>query len=136
MENKYYTPEITDIRIGYECEINESLGYKDEFSRITIGYKEEDGAYTNELSTIVNMIDDGYGIIRTPYLTAEQLEAEGWIVESHILGHYAQKDGWVLLYDNVDKVAEISEEDDTIICFSGNCPSINEFRIITKLLGI
>ena len=24
-ENKYYTPHIEDIRIGYECEINKTL---------------------------------------------------------------------------------------------------------------
>ena len=125
-ELEYYTPNIEDIRVGYACEINE-IGSSCEWIPRIIEVKD---LYENITIDLAN------GYIRTPYLTVEQIEAEGWIVESHILGYYAQKDGWVLLYDNVDKVAEISEEDGTIVCFSGSCPSINEFKIISKWLKI
>ena len=73
MENKYYTPDIEDIRVGYECEIFNPantdpfiLGhYYDSWDKITIHR--------------VNMYDVGRKEFRTPYLTKEQIEAEGWI---------------------------------------------------------
>jgi hypothetical protein len=58
MENdKYFTPDIEDLRVGYECDL---LG-----SKIVIEDRHDlDLSFDHPL--------------RTPYLTKEQIEAEGW----------------------------------------------------------
>lgn len=60
---KYFVPQIEDIRVGYECEYmqgNQFLPFKVRQPEISILAVET-------------------GILRTPYLTKEQIEAEGFI---------------------------------------------------------
>ena len=78
--------------------------------------------------------------LRTPYLTKEQIEAEGWICigqNSYINNnfYYFKKDERFLDFNGVTheiKIAEDSEYPD----YNGECKSINEFRFICKLLKI
>ena len=56
---KYYTPDIEDIRVGYEGEINWSRGYSETFVPFKITVQNEDFAYTGLLSEIVDAMDDG-----------------------------------------------------------------------------
>ena len=78
VENKYYTPSIEDIRVGYEYE---SL------------QKQQDGSEKWVPQKIVRRYDlEGdwenwlyYGIVKTPYLTKEQIEAEGWKIENVLI---------------------------------------------------
>lgn len=146
MEIKYYIPDISDIRVGYECE--------------TKVYP-----YPNWIKT---KIEDGEDIefifskqweIRVPYLTKEQIESEGWIVdnsmgkiEDNLLFnkkgkfreddvnykiYYVPKTKWLLIYlgDYLLRYTENKTELTTNnTLFAGYCPSINEFRYITKNL--
>jgi hypothetical protein len=118
--DKYYTPDISDIRVGYECEISSGRRHW-----ITYIILPEDFHRINS-----------YFKIRTPYLTKEQIEAEGWketdtpeffdsVKNDRYYLNWEPKFRWISIGDNEGQDG-----------YSGKCPSINEFRYILRLLGI
>jgi len=132
-KEKYYTPEIEDICIGYEYEI-------------TNGYEWVKKVFSKEdlKSFLYEKLENGIiqEQIRVPFLTKEQIEQEGWenitksfqepeiFVATHNSSQWRQ-----LVYRFSDKKLEIIEVDNSCI-FYGECKSINEFRKICKLLNI
>lgn len=145
MENKYYIPEISELFVGYECEKQINFGYesfndgKEIWLPIKIGYKDEkEGAYTNELSNIINEFDDGCTPIKTPFLRKEQIVDEGWenILEMDEDGAFeADKSSQGVLFLirwSDDKMLSVYEDSYKNRIFYGNCRCINDFRQITK----
>lgn len=145
MENdKYFTPDIEDMSVGCEFEMDDTWGG---WKKLTL---------TKEL--LVNpMVGLGsgnerspwYHRIRVPYLTKEQIEAEGWEEEQMyrngtfvmILGELNK--GYELTFTEgnsrivITKVWTLFDDQvkrDNI--FKGNCKDINTFRKIIKLLEI
>lgn len=135
--NKYYTPDIEDIRVGYE--------YEQYHPKL---YTNNDGEIENRSTWDKNIIKEPlmYGdtlskniekkYIRTPYLTKEQIEAEGWEI---VQENYCVKNQYRLsllpnnmIHISVTNVSTVNMK----TLFIGNCPSINEFRTICKLLNI
>lgn len=146
MEKKYYKPEIEDIRVGYECEIlsnhHTSKGEIAEtvwssyiFTPMTI----ETGNI--KIKDVLGMIFE----VRTPYLTKEQIEAEGWTAEN-LTGSFSKQIGEYTFFirkrsiDDIEivkiKTIENGVKNSYRTIFNGKCPSINEFRYIIKLLNI
>lgn len=152
MNNKYYVPEISDIHVGYECEINPSpkLNPYNWNKHIVAGNR-------------VFMSDDFYRIhewvshyetletyMRTSYLTREQIEAEGWkrIEQSETESAYYRKEGnyntYFVLRQIIHQLGDkhkiiikvVMPPNERLTLFSGLCPSINEFRTIMKYLNI
>ncbi len=136
-QDKYFTPDISDIRVGYECEIQveaTSDGGKTfvpEWRTDRVGR----GTY------ILGMFDAGK--VRVPYLTAEQIEKEGWVDDGTIQGdvYRMNKLPYMLVHCPVTRklsifefTAVLDEEDKCL--FYGECKDINTFRYICKLLGI
>ena len=132
-EKEYYTPDIEDIFVGYECELP------------------VDGNWNKIAIMIGDFYTIDYDQLRTPYLTKEQIEGEGWSNPE------VYRDGGTLLYKQegyeltfkgennlarsrqikVEKVWKTMEGNRLSLClFLGECPSINEFRKICKLLNI
>ena len=153
MENKYFTPDIEDLCIGYECEYNFARAYKNEFDFVKIGYKDVtpgEAGYTDELTNMIHLIDDGAAAIRVPYLTKKQIKAEGWkLKNTHPEWPTFEKGNyWVTLITEEDKLPfiRIMGIDPMLIVgvkylssynvYQGQCKSINELRKICKLLGI
>lgn len=151
-QNKYYTPSIEDICVGYEGEINWDSSYNNIWTPFKIKVQDGNDAYTSELSEIVNAVHDGMSEVRTPYLTKEQIEAEGWEFSPNYEGIPYDPDelGFLkemednltqyLLYYNpsthhmrIEKIYDCGGEG---WIFRGMCPSINEFRKLCKLLSI
>jgi hypothetical protein len=141
MENKYFTPDIEDLCIGYECEYNFARAYTDEFDFVKIGYKDVTpgkGGYTNELTHMIHLIDDGAAAIRVPYLTKEQIEAEGWKFDYN-LGDF---DYYIKTVNNTEYELEFCYKERINIniwkrtLYHGECKDINTFRKIIKLLNI
>lgn len=145
MENKYYTPDISDIRVGYKCEFTtDSLSFEvnntDDFS-----FRELDIA---DIKDIIDFIEHGYfneddlsQFIRTPYLTKEQIEEEGWKeYETRMICRSFKKENDYHLYwfetDNAIQLCKGTPPMWLNYYYSGECPSINEFRTISKLLNI
>ena len=140
MENKYFTPDIEDIRVGYECEANPKLyGSVEDVWKPTImkGVGQE-VIYYHSL-----------GVYRTPYVTQEQIEAEGWKFSSKwepVI--FFKKGDWILKYwyklhiielhtnDLVREIDKFNANFDRATTLNCECKSINELRIIQKMLRI
>ncbi len=146
--SKYHYPKVEEIHVGYECEVNDAKGYKEDFVKTIVGYKMP-GGYTNELSDIVAMIDDGYGEVRVPYLNKEYIEAEGWAntTQTEYRKRTAfEKGNFFLVLDLAEETPWINMivKDPSLLTILNPegfritlpCPTINEFRTICKLLDI
>jgi len=74
--------------------------------------------------------------IKVPYLTKEQIEAEGWISNGKDIP--TLKKGVYTIWFSSYKFLGIFEEQcsESIPLYTGECKSINEFRYICKLLKI
>ncbi len=137
MENKYYSPEIEDIRVGYECEFQ--IDKKNNVWR-PFTFKKSDlfecaicnGEKVNEKNCE----------LRTPFLTKEQIEGEGWNYVETLNNEgnplFFKKDKLVLIYWNTTRKTMMYVDDypREHMLFRGVIPSINEFRTIIKLLNI
>lgn len=139
MENKYFTPSIEDIRVGYECEYlfgGEQGIWTNGFGLTSTGFPE------------LWEIKANPKILRTPYLTKEQIEAEGWEITYRELKEPPYKLDWInakkgdftlwinlamtnSMHLGIDKTDGVAG-----ILFRGQCKDINTFRYICKLLKI
>lgn len=154
MENKYFTPSIEDIRVGYECEIYPNKGYEDTWIP-TIGKCEEvpgNGVKSCNLDELTyDCLIDGHIGIRVPYLTKEQIEAEGWkvttptpkatihwklfITKGNVMGGLLNDGRLELVLQDV-LLDDRTEATSNGRIYLGECKDINTFRMICKLLGI
>lgn len=144
MENKekYYTPDISNLHVGYKCEIYNS---NSEWFPITI----TSGHIFNDLLFYTRDISkDLKHLFRTPYLTKQDIESLGWVYNG-IDKFYT--DCEVFQLNTVDKdnnylnyFMKISFKDrwlqieemgsDTL--FQGECKSINELRKVMNFTKI
>lgn len=169
MEQKYFTPDITDIRVGYEYEEYDGYGSAtkerepDTEGEVMSYWQkriiERDDFRSDEIQgsgveEIFYLIENNKKRIRVPYLTREQIEAEGWVYSHTISGgtpseenDIFEKEGDNVRYrldnDANNNIISISgwfysniRNPLTKTSFQGSCPSINELRLIQKLLNI
>jgi hypothetical protein len=153
MESAYFTPDIEDMSVGCEFEMDDTWGG---WKKLTL---------TKELlaNSLVglgsgNERSPWYHNIRVPYLTKEQIEAEEWkyyqtIPDSIFSKSYVEYYKDVELFKVVISISETShyltiekvfqnvqvgnglqEFRNTI--YNGECKDINTFRKICKLLRI
>ena len=142
MENKYFTPDMEDFHIGYECEIRTLTIWKSgKFPEILELNSELDEFGKDSL------MKAAHAILRVPYLTKEQIETEGW--KENVLNDNEKalllflKNGYELrMYKNyicrfsiLIVGAGIIPNWDKVL-FEGKCKDINTFRKICKLLEI
>lgn len=154
---EYYTPSIEDIHVGYKCEVygqsTTKLIKNVSFHEVKVGLHIEVGKSVG-INQIPNLIKKGY--IRTPYLTKEQIEKEGWVYKSSngVRYWFEKLDMFIdaphspshqilaaeLIHDpeynTIQIKVKLRSDFEYHTFFEGNCPSINEFRKIVKLLGI
>lgn len=135
-EENYFVPDIEDIHIGYECEINSiSVNGKDEWNSYIVG---ED--YEN--ITIARALKEVYPSrrspgIRVPYLTKEQIEKEGWkYTEENEYYTSGDHGGYILTTEEFHHFIRILDLFDNDYIFYGQCKDINTLRWISKLLKI
>lgn len=141
---EYFTPLIEDIRVGYECEllrdpskdVSEQEWMPFTFKRLSLpAYCTEKGQF--ELTT---------QSLRVPYLTKEQVEAEGWKITYREIKPNPYKVDWINakkgdydLWINLalhDKMHLGVDRTKWGILYRGQCKDINTFRQICKLLGV
>lgn len=146
MNKEYYIPEIEDIYLGYEFEFCSLVNpFTPEWVFMTL-IKDNPYRFENSkgiLEVMQTNIEKGY--IRTPYLTKEQIENEGWksTNNSNKFTHPVEV-SLELNYDFdthylwITYPRYIVDEDIYYKAnkYVGKCPSINEFRKICKLLEI
>lgn len=145
--DKYFTPSIEDIRVGYECEVSD-MGVEPKWTKYIVSHS----AINHENPTIipsrlVDLIENYHPErVRVPYLTKEQIEAEGW--------EGAREKPTIHFRKNIDKDSYYSltlNEDNQIVItksfidgwawkwspfYAGQCKDVNTFRMICKLLNI
>lgn len=144
---KYFQPDITDLRVGYECEVKWHT-YGDGINWRSYIVKAGDSILTTDN-------------VRVPYLTKEQIEAEGWkpledkspftgkpfkwrkVIGEKETGIFNQDHIYTLEYygqgTNNLKIhlqweSSLNRFNGYIFC--GTCKDINTFRYICKLLNI
>lgn len=151
MENKYFTPDIEDIRVGYECEwTSDGLVFTTPYSEPLYSGKLE---YSDVLDILKWYDMDSFNltkIVRVPYLTKEQIEAEGWVWKhdtTHFGGMFSsyEKNNHFLIHNRIKNEIRMIFKDPSLeydwknpekFNFWAECKDINTFRYICKLLGI
>lgn len=180
MDNKYFIPDIEDIRVGYECEIQRELSlgimpylenrveFSSKWEQVVVGrtHKREELLTPESLEKLFNDIwypqpnvDKcrlyiQHKKLRVPYLTKEQIIAEGWedITKDEYKGNWAFEKGNWFAAVNIDHsrhpfilrimVKDPSLENEVLgaspeyFRFSAPCKDINTFRYLCKLLDI
>lgn len=139
MIKEYYQPEIEDLKVGYECGWLGNVGLKHKWFPVKMS-----------AMTITNAVIHGIQFYRTPYLTKEQIIAEGWDHEydDFTFGVFTKDTDnvhkWYYLdYDysnhglSIDFVHHIEKDGEIHYTkFVGECKCINTLRYISKLLKI
>lgn len=158
----YYTPSIEELYIGYELEFLEDHGSPNEKwvpKKIMYISDGEDCPYKGNTMAALQHYDNVFIRLawRVPYLTGEQLEAEGWwpadytdedkgmrctrkykpgyssdycnILITHLVDNPTD-----IVIKNLKRLGNYNYKSD--ILYKGECKSINEFRTILKLLNI
>lgn len=128
---KYFQPDITDLKVGYECEVKWHT-YGDGINWRSYIVKAGDSILTTDN-------------VRVPYLTKEQIEAEGWEITSREVKKPPYKVDWInaqkgqyVLWINLalHDSMHMGIADKIYTVFRGQCKDINTFRYICKLLNI
>ena len=138
----YFTPNIEDIRVGYEYE---------EASEGRPGYPEWVKGRIEDFEEALLIIEEKLPrqSIRVPYLSKEQIEAEGWKLGgiSGVSGGGRSDNYSISTYDKgkytlnfketfYTKSMVIKESGHNNNFYQGECKDINTFRYICKLLNI
>jgi hypothetical protein len=138
-QNKYYTPEIYELFVGYECEVVNMENYKTEY-QLTLPYKIKlTGIIDNQIwfKTDKSVFElENINQIRIPYLTQEDIESEGWKMvwgEAQCLTFSINNIILTKFNNSCSILIDYSKERRL---FDGECKSINELRTIQKLLKI
>jgi len=146
---EYFTPDIEDIRVGYECECLWQRPYPKTWDKIEITEIDNEEYLKLSIEDVIKRVK--LNEIRVPYLTKEQIEAEGWSYKGKTQDIWFEKEldydmgSWtaykvVMQYGVNDKRLRIFAVDriDKLDydCFIGECKDINTFRYICKLLKI
>ena len=133
-KEKYYIPDREDIRVGYTITFD-SQGVSYEF---TI---QDTDDYERVINRLFKSEENIYNY-RTPFLTKEQIIAEGWEETEHRTYRKKTKRGILIFTDcgigngffsDISREAELSNPK---CLFSGQIRCINDFRTICKLLNI
>lgn len=126
---KYFQPDITDLRVGYECEVKWHT-YGDGINWRSYIVKAGDSILTTDN-------------VRVPYLTKEQIEAEGWR-SIHWREYLWEKGNKIIHFFNGQKedvddstyLSTFTIHNSSKVLFEGECRCINDFRQIMKFLCI
>lgn len=154
-KDQYYTPDIEDLFVGYECEVWDTHAYTPEsWRKVKIGQADEydTGSFPN-YGLFIELADNT-SRFRTSYITRDQIVAEGWkdITNPLSINTWSFEKGnrfcgfrfndlknpfvlYIIVKDpSIEEVTlGVPSEFFKFIC---PCPSINEFRKICKLLNI
>ncbi len=155
---KYFQPEISDIRVGYECELlwNQNMLPEDSWYNIKVW---EDGTEEFDIIDWIGKIENSK--LRVPYLTQEQIESCGFTLKAKSIDSWFEINedkrfdtdlqnfgGYkcynvFLNYGFHDHMLKIkgdftggSKFDGAETLFEGECKCINELRQILKQIHI
>ena len=126
-DKKYFTPDISDIRIGYECEWMDS---RTDWVPFKVVCPQD----------VVDAFNDK---LRTSFLTKEQIITEGWDLNDDKLFtlddkqlYSFSKGNFGLLFQPYNNDIQIYDKNREIYVYQEECKCINTFRYLNKLLNI
>lgn len=153
-QNKYFTPNIEDLYVGYECEIQSSWGWqKGKWPEIL----DQDTLSGFDKQKKGSLEATYASCLRVPFLTKEQIELEDWknpdvyrdggtLVYKKPTGEQAwweltfRGENMMIMsrYIKIEYIWHLLDTGKRLsrTHFSGECKDINTFRYICKLLGI
>ena len=141
-KEKHFIPEISDLFVGYECEIINyaSNNYnKDKstckWNKFVLKKEHLFSSYDGSsfLETCVSCLN--FGELRVPFLTKEQIENEDWEFTEQIGNTMFFKKKDFEFTFNTDRI-EINNVGEYDLGYWGKCKDINTFKYICKLLEI
>lgn len=152
-QNKYYTPEISELYVGYQCEhtSNMSAFIVEDYDAVV-----KNKLTSTDLRWYTQWAEEENGLekfVRTQYLTQQDIESLGWFnglegwfykdIEGIVqlngeffnAGQWCRFGDYELHYNFNDKFMIISDESRKIL-FNGEIKSINELRKLMTWLKI
>ena len=146
-QNKYYTPDISELHVGYECEhtSNMSAFICEDYDDVV-----KDKLTSTDLRWYITWGEEEKGLekfVRTKYLDQSDIESCGWVKDWDENSNYTDcykllvksdindqsDDNWELW--QYGKIVSISNESSNR-CFDGECKSINELKKLMQWLNI
>ena len=153
-DDKYFTPSIEDIRIGYEFEFNGNpRDLPADWRKVTVTPDWYSMNYTSGwdpdplISFYIAMLRSKPEYFRVSYLTKEQIEAKGWgppeakfilvpgKAKCYTYTPMQKGERW-LWFDPRDYTFAITSVGGGKCYFEGMCKDINTLRDVCKLLRI
>ena len=138
-QSKYYTPDISELHVGYECEIGTSWGFcKGKFPEV-LTYDTLTGFAIQKATGLMDVFKAGS--LRTKYLDQSDIESLGWEFDKSrgipLEYHYTKEVN--LKKYKLTKLSTkihigILQQGNTL--YEGECKSINELRKIMEWLNI
>lgn len=126
-DNKYYTPDIEDLYIGYRCETYNAMN--GEWVTDTLN-----GYNIQELYMTIESVLSVY--IKTKYLDKEDIESLGWVwSEQHGWYTFGENQEWLMVIGTTVPLW-VNVWNDQGGWYQGECKSINELRKLIKWLNI
>lgn len=128
-ENKYYTPEISEFHVGFECEVYHHYSESEGFDKEV--YDELTPIWYNRVK---------YKLVMVKYLDREDIESLGWEFQKQYPGLEEinfEKDDLILDYDlesNYLRIYWTGQGD--VTRFSGFIKNKSELRRLMGWLGI
>ncbi len=138
---EYFTPEIEDIKKNYQCEyVNNGA-----WMNVWVGSPEM------SINNTILFIENKPEHIRVSFITKEQIEGEGWYRGNNFTKTTMTftKDYYQLYFNTENRRIRILDTKKLNTAYTNEtkrlyfnqiidfiCPSINEFRTISKLLKI
>lgn len=137
MNNKYFTPDLEDLFIGYETTIFTPSEFEQPYYKDIILSKND----LIEIFTFNGDLRNGQGIpldfLKTSYLTKEDIEKGGWEnTYKNFSDFYFEKENYRLLYDFNALDLKVFKNIISEVIFDGKIKCVNEFRKLIKMLEI
>jgi hypothetical protein len=140
MQNKYYTPSISEFHVEFECEINANYTTTTHFIKYII--------VENDPFNIPNLLKKGD--VRVKYLDKEDIESLGFVCTGDIgieseFQKYEDNYTWIVLETSFDNEITIEREVDvnkdgyvtaTYTLFKGKIKNKSELKRLLIQLGI
>jgi len=131
-KNKYYTPEIEEFHVGFECEIasiNNNWLITDWVKKV---FNEKD---------LKSSFNEYIELYRVKYLNKEDIESLGFVFKKHWVKEsdgdiYKQKGYGLTWFKKINSFSIWSDDYEEVTYFRGNIKNKSELKILLKQLGI
>ena len=149
-EAKYYIPEIEELRVGFECEIQSSYGFQKGIFPEVLYLDTLSGFRADEIGAIEAVKSSN---IRVKYLDSEDIESLGFIFNAGVTertDRFSYKN-FMLCFNREAKIVRIAEMNRQIVfqrafpmgveldykeLFNGTVKNKSELKQVLKMIGV